>query len=140
MSHPLVQNLQDIVFTKPEELGSWNFRECSPPIMCHMSGVTCHVSGVTRQVSCVRCNMSGVMRISSSSSFLQNGGASRWKVCYQWGLPSFFFFKSGYNNFYYPFFFCFVIWFCWENSVKLRCVLSFVTIRFFFGLSPWVLS
>ena len=47
----------------------------------------CHMSGVTRQVSGVRCQVSGVM-----SNFLffflgQIGVASRWKVCYQQGLP-----------------------------------------------------
>ena len=34
--------------------------ECSPPTMCHMSGVRCQVSGAE---------------------------ASRWRVCYQRGLP-----------------------------------------------------
>ena len=36
------------------------FRECSPPTMCHMSGVICHMSSVTFQVSGVRCHVSGV--------------------------------------------------------------------------------
>ena len=38
--------------------------------MCHVSGVRCHVYGV-------RCMI-----------FLQSGGASGWRVCYQRGLPS----------------------------------------------------
>ena len=55
------------------------FRECSPPTMCHMSHVWCHMSGVTCPVSCV---------FFSSSFFSgQIGGATRWRVYYQRGLP-----------------------------------------------------
>ena len=46
--------------------------------MCHMSRVTCHVS-------CVRCQVSHVSYY--IFFFLQRGGASRGRVCYQWGLP-----------------------------------------------------
>ena len=55
-------------------------------VRCHMSGDTflgsrfmCHMSGVTCQVSHVRCH---------HFFFKQSGGTSRWRVCYQWGLPS----------------------------------------------------
>ena len=51
--------------------------QCAPAL-CHISAVTCQVSGVTFQVSGVK-----IINI-----FLrQNGGASCWWVCYQWGLP-----------------------------------------------------
>ena len=42
--------------------------------MCHVSLVTCHVSGV-------KCHVSQFF-----------GGPSRWRVCYQQGLPRLFFF------------------------------------------------
>ena len=58
-------------------------RECSPPTMCHMSGVTCHESRVRCQVSHVKT----FFFFFFSFSFLQSGGASRWRVCYQLGLP-----------------------------------------------------
>ena len=52
------------------------------PITCQVSRVMCHVSGVTCQVSGVMCQVSHV------SFFLgQSGEASRWRVCYQRGLP-----------------------------------------------------
>ena len=44
------------VHPKPEELDSWNLRECSSHTMCHVSHVRCHVSRVTCQVSLVICN------------------------------------------------------------------------------------
>ena len=43
-----------------------------------MSHITCHMSGVTCQVSHVRCNFFFLFQI---------GEASRWRVCYQRGLP-----------------------------------------------------
>ena len=54
-------------------------RECSPPTMCHISHVKCHVSDVT-------CHSFFLLLF-----FGQSGGASRWRVCYQRGLPSQFF-------------------------------------------------
>ena len=53
--------------------------ECSPPTMCHMSGVRCQVSGVRCQVS------QGIYLI--FIIFLLSGEARRWRVCYQRGLP-----------------------------------------------------
>ena len=69
---------------KPLELASWNFERMFTPhhmscVMFHASCVTCHVSCVTCQVSCDI--------FSSSFSFLQSGAASRWRVCFQRGLP-----------------------------------------------------
>ena len=57
-------------------------KECSPPTMCHMSHVTFHMSHV-------RCQVSGVTSQVSHVSFFsgQSVGASRWRVCYQRGLP-----------------------------------------------------
>ena len=58
-------------------------------VMCHVSGVRCHVSGVTCQVSRVRFHVSGVTCHNFFSFFFfgQSGGTSRWRVCYQRGLP-----------------------------------------------------
>ena len=66
--------------------------------MCHISGVTCQVqvSCVRCQVSAVSCQLSGVScQVSGVTChifyfiifFLQTVGASRWRVCYQRGLP-----------------------------------------------------
>ena len=61
---------------------SWNER-ISPLTTCHVSCVMCHVS-------CVRCQVSHVMCHAWHFFFFffrQSGGASRWRVCYQRGLP-----------------------------------------------------
>ena len=50
----------------------------------HVSHVRCHVSCVTCQVSHVRCHVSQNI---FSSSFFDKMMASRWRVCYQRGLP-----------------------------------------------------
>ena len=52
-----------------------------------MSHVRCQVSHVRCQVSSVRCQVSGVTYIYIFIYFLQSCGASRWRVCYQRGLP-----------------------------------------------------
>ena len=63
-------------------------RECSPPNMCQMSRVTCHVSCVMCHVSHVTCHVSQVTHILFYFiSFSQSCEASRWRVCYQQGLP-----------------------------------------------------
>ena len=54
--------------------------EFSPPTKCHMSHVMCQVSGV-------RCQVSHVIFFILLFFFLQSGEASRWRVCYQRGLP-----------------------------------------------------
>ena len=53
-------------------------RECSPHVTCHVSHFTCHMS-------CVTCHMSHVTFHISHAHFF--GGACRWMVCYQRGLP-----------------------------------------------------
>ena len=50
-----------------------------PCVTCHVSHVMCQVSRVTCQVSCVTFYF--------FIFFLQIGGASRWRVFYQRGLP-----------------------------------------------------
>ena len=49
---------------------------------CHVSRVSCQVSGVRCQVSGVTCHFFLFLYF-----FWQIGGASRWRVCYQRGLP-----------------------------------------------------
>ena len=56
-------------------------RECSPHAMCHVSRVMCHMSPVT-------CHMSFFF----AKKKLLRVGTSRWRVCYQWGLPCLVFF------------------------------------------------
>ena len=58
VSQPFPPNIQNIINHKPEELGSWNLRECSPPTTYHMSHVACLVLCVT--MSCVICHMSHI--------------------------------------------------------------------------------
>ena len=91
------------------QTGSWlsrsvseNMREFSSHTMCHVSRVTCHVSCLMCHLSPVTCHMSKCMYIiyfyflyiTKKNIILfifkkigQRGGASRWRVCYQWGLP-----------------------------------------------------
>ena len=61
----------------------------TPPNMSH---VTCHVSRVTCHMSSVTCHMSKknyilIFFFFSRTQIGQSGGASRWRVCYQRGLP-----------------------------------------------------
>ena len=67
-------------------------------VMCHVSHVTCHMSPVTCHKSPVACHMSEKnfffhffilkkIYICPSEQIGQSGGSSRWRVCYQWGLP-----------------------------------------------------
>ena len=58
--------------------------------MCHVSRVTCHLSHVTCHMSPVTCHMFYLFiyfYFFSLKKKLQSGGASRWRVCYQRGLP-----------------------------------------------------
>ena len=71
-SSNIFQPLQCTVNLKPEELVSWNFERTFIPH--YGSCVTCHVSPVTCPFFCLK-------KIGLS------GGASRWRVCYQRGLP-----------------------------------------------------
>ena len=78
-----------------KSLGVEILREYSPPTTCCMSTVTCHASQVMRHKSCVTRHMSRVTCNAPLFSFLsfylifflQSGGASWWRVCYQQGLP-----------------------------------------------------
>ena len=58
-----------------------------PPkhVTCHVSRVTCHVSPVTCHMSHVSCHVSFFFCLRKKIG--QSGGASRWRVCYQRGLP-----------------------------------------------------
>ena len=62
-------------------------------VMCHMSYVMCYVSRVTFHVSPVTCHLSRVTNhmfffvFFSLKKIGQSGGARRWRVCYQQGLP-----------------------------------------------------
>ena len=55
-----------------------------PPkhVTCYMSHVTCHMWHVTCDVSPVTCHMSHVKKITFFFYII-----SRWRVCYQQGLP-----------------------------------------------------
>ena len=57
-------------------------------VTCQVSPVRCYMSYVTCQVSPVACHVSGVTCLFFCSLFFgQSGEASRWRVCYQRGLP-----------------------------------------------------
>ena len=53
--------------------------------MCHVPYVTC------------------LIKKTSLLSFIQIGGASRWRVCYEWGLSLFFFFLLSRNFYILPY-------------------------------------
>ena len=64
--------------------------------MCHVSYVICHVSCVTCYLSHITCHLSHVNKLIFPFLFfkkkvlkqiLQSGGASRWRICCQRGLP-----------------------------------------------------
>ena len=75
------------------ELESWNFERmfnvhyvsyvmCHVShVRCHMSPVPCHMSPVTRQIFFLIKEKNILNKIG------QRGGVSRWRVCYQRGLP-----------------------------------------------------
>ena len=63
-------------------------------VMCHVSCVICHVSPEVCTVLAENIlwyynikNLSKLRKKNSSEEIGQNGGASRWRVCYQQGLP-----------------------------------------------------
>ena len=81
-------NLHNIIPPKPWELESWNFERMLTPhhvshVMYHVSCVMCQVSGARCQVSGDRCNFFLFLSFFPG----QSCGASRWRVCYQRGLP-----------------------------------------------------
>ena len=63
-------------------------------VTCNMSCVTCHLSHFTCHLSHVTCHVSPVTFYFLFFIVLQKKwcGASRWKVCYQRGLPRLVFF------------------------------------------------
>ena len=77
--------------------GAEILRECSSHTMCHVSAFMCHLSCVTCHVSPVTFHLSHVKKkyilfffftkkLIILNIFWQSGGASWWRVCYQWGL------------------------------------------------------
>ena len=61
-------------------------------VTCNMSSVTCHLSRVTCHIKVFFYNyffFFFFIRIflASLKKIRQSGGAGRWRVCYQWGLP-----------------------------------------------------
>ena len=63
--------------------------------MCHVSCVMCHVSRVTCHMSPVTCHLS---HVTCHKKIGQSGEASRWRVCYQRGLPRLVFMMIDYNG------------------------------------------
>ena len=60
----------------------------TPCVMCHMSGVMCHLSPVTCLTYFFVLHLLYIyIFFFYLKNFLQCGGASRRRVCYQWGLP-----------------------------------------------------
>ena len=56
--------------------------------MCPVSPVTFHLSPVTCQLSTdIVLIFLDFLEKKSLAKFGQIGAASRWRVCYQWGLP-----------------------------------------------------
>ena len=51
-----------------------------PHVTCHMSPVKCHMSHVKKKLHFFVCFF-------LHKKIGQSGGASRWRVCYQRGLP-----------------------------------------------------
>ena len=54
-------------------------------VACHVSPVTCHLSPVTCHLSHVKIYFFFFLLLSKKNE--QSGGAGRWRVCYQRGLP-----------------------------------------------------
>ena len=94
---------------RARELKFWENVHPTPCVMCHVSCVMCHVSCVTCHVSHVTCHLSSVTCHMSNKNLqifnffvsfffclkkkLLSGGARRWRVCYQRGLPRLVFLK-----------------------------------------------
>ena len=63
-----------------ELLREWSSYTC---VMCHVSHITCHMSPVT-------CHLY-FFYFFYLKFFLQSVAASRWRVCYQQGIPHLFY-------------------------------------------------
>ena len=87
VSNPFVKYLQNTVPPKVQEPGVYIWENVHLPhlscVMCEMSLVICHMLCVMYHMLRLTINMSCVFLI----YFLQCGGASWWRVCYQRGLP-----------------------------------------------------
>ena len=75
--------IQSTVNPKQEELESWNFERMFIPH--YVSCVMCHVSPVTCQQKKLHIYFDFLFY--PSEKIGQSCGASRWRVCYQRGLP-----------------------------------------------------
>ena len=99
-------------------------------VTCHMSYVTCHLSYFTYHLSPVTCHLSPVtcnfffyiyifffftflyIYIFSFKQIGKTGGPSRWRVCYQWGLPRLVFYQVQSTN-------C-ILWHIWVLIIKKK--------------------
>ena len=79
LSCPFVHTFKTLSIPNCKNCGADILRECSSLTMCHMSHAMF-------QVSHVRCHMSFFCFL-LLFYFGHSGGASPWRVCYQWGLP-----------------------------------------------------
>ena len=68
------------LLSKHKKLPRPKWSPCSP--VCHVSRVRCHMSPVKCHVSPVPCQKNYIFFFNGKSV-----GASRWRVCYQRGLP-----------------------------------------------------
>ena len=100
-------DLQKIINPKPLELETWHFERMFTPhhvlhVICHLSYITCHVSPVTSHMSFFQKNTFFLFKKNR-----QSGGTSRWRVCFQRGLPRLVFLRSTFeakgtiNSIYY---------------------------------------
>ena len=58
-------------------------------VICHVSPVTCHVSHIQILLNLFTQKKKKLKKLKKYTleEIGQNGGASRWRVCYQRGLP-----------------------------------------------------
>ena len=106
-------NLQHIIIHKLLDLGSCNSEIMFTPH--HMSHVMCHVSNVMCQVSRVTWHMSPFF----SSLKKKSGGARRWRVCYQRGLPSLVLLLFKLNSLAAPFVWQIIVFLLASNNLQL---------------------
>ena len=92
MSHPLVQISSEHCQSQTGRARELKFRENVHFTLC----VSCLLSGVTSHLSSVTCHMSFLFikeKKNEKKMYIleekkgQSGGASRWRACYQQGLP-----------------------------------------------------
>ena len=86
---------------RARELKFWENVHPTPCVMCHLSHVTCHISPVTCHLSPAKCpknlyffhTKKKIVFFNLVQKNGQSGVASRWRVCYQQGLPRLFFWR-----------------------------------------------